>query len=115
MELEGRLEGSGCRSGETIEDTDAGDAGKSGREIKAGETEQSSDSGRPDHDSRTPDQLQSASNLSSTGVEMPYLADLAGCVRRQSDSHPDPVCFNAATASSSRRPNDGEGKTWPVQ
>jgi len=110
MELEGKLEGSGFHPDDTTEDTHTDEA------ARAGGTGQRFDLGSPDQDSPIPDQLQSASYLSSTGANMPYrLADLAGCVRRQSDSHLEPMCQNAATASRSIRPNNSEGKIWPVQ
>jgi len=86
---------------------------QTGIESKAGDTLQGSESCPLYRDSHKPAQ----SDLPGTGAKLPYLADLTGDIRRQSDSHShlDPVSLSAATASGSRRPNDDEGETCPVQ
>jgi hypothetical protein len=112
MELERRLEVSGCHPGDTTEDI------QTGIERRAGDIVQGSDYCPPCQDSSISDQRRSAqSDLPSTGAELPYLADLTGDVQRQSDSHShlDTVRLSAAAASGSRRPNDDGGETGLVQ
>lgn len=108
MELERRLEGSGCHPGDAPEDI------HTGIQSRAGDIVQGSDSCPPYQESSIPDQRRSAqSDHPSTGAKLPYLADLTGEIQRQPDSHShlDTMSLSAASASGSGRPNDDGGET----